>query len=566
MRLSQFFFRTIKDHPQDAEVISHQLLERGGYLKKLGKGLYIYTPLMWRVIKKIMNIVREELDREGCLEISMPLLHPSELWQKTGRWDDFKSANLLYTLQDRENHDYCLAPTHEEIVVSLVAGWVTSYRQLPFNLYQIGTKFRDEIRPRFGLIRGKEFIMKDGYSFSTSATGMEEQYEKMRRAYSRIFTRLGLDFVIVQAHSGKIGKGKSEEFQVKAAIGEDAVMVAGKYAANVEQTISIPPSFTYENTLKPLEKLSTPDTTTIEDLASLTKKRKADILKTVLYKLVFSNREEFVAIGIRGDRSVNDVKVSTYFGAMEIALATEEEVKKTTGCRPGFAGPLNCRIPFYGDKTIEPMTNFVAAANEPDVHYLNVNFERDVPRPQCADFLLAEAGDGCPFVADEVYTVQRGIEVGHIFNLGTQYTEKLSALFQDEKAQTAPIWMGTYGIGIGRCASACIEQNHDDKGIVWPHSLAPFLLFITAASTNNPEQVKAAEEIYHMLSAYEPLLDDREERLGMKLKDSDLIGIPYKIIVGKTYLESGKLEIESRKGEKLLLEKEKLTAWAEQLK
>lgn len=559
MRLTKLFFRTLKEHPEEAEVISHQLLERGGYLKKLGKGLYSHTPLMARVLKRIATIIREELDKAGCQEIVMPILHPAELWQKTGRWDDFKSANLLYTLTDREQRDYCIAPTHEEVVVSLVSGWVSSYRQLPFNLYQIATKFRDEIRPRFGLMRSKEFLMKDGYSFSSNEMAMEEEYQKMRVAYSNIFKRLGLDFVIVSAHSGKIGKGKSEEFQVKASIGEDAIMVAPNDASNIEQTVSIAPQYTYDKELKPMTEIQTPHTSSIEDLAQLTKRKPYEILKTILYKLIFNNREEFVAIGVRGDREVNDVKVCDYFGAIEIALASEEEVLKATGCRPGFAGPLNCKLPFYADKTVEPMTNFVTAANKPDIHFLNVNFERDVAKPVFHDFLLAKEGDASRFGG--TYKVERGIEVGHIFNLGTLYTEKLAALFQDEGGQIKPIWMGTYGIGVGRCASACIEQNHDEKGILWPLAIAPFTLFMTAATTNNAEQVKAADEIYEELKEFDILYDDRDERLGLKLKDSDLIGIPFKLIVGKTLAE-GKVEIETRKGEKQLIERSGLKQWA----
>lgn len=564
MRHSQLFFRTIKEPPHEAETISHQLLERGGYLKKLGKGLYIYTPLMWKVMKKLMDLMREELDKAGCQEVSLPLLHPQELWQKTGRWEDFKSAKLLYTLSDREDHEYCIAPTHEEVIVSLVAGWITSYKQLPVNLYQIGTKFRDEIRPRFGLIRCKEFIMKDGYSFSTTPEGMEKQYESMRKAYSAIFTRLGLDFVIVEAHGGKIGKGKSEEFQVRASIGEDAVMVCGPYAANIEQTISIAPSFTYDTVQKPLEKLSTPNIFSIEDLSRFAKVAPQQILKTICYKLTFNDREEFVAIGIRGDRQVNEVKVSDYFGAMEIGMASEEEVKKVTGCKPGFAGPLNLNIPFYADKTTEPMTNFVCAGNVEDIHFLNVNWKRDCSLPSFADFLLAESGDGCPHIPGGTYKTERGIEVGHIFNLGTLYTEKMGALFQDEKGETKPIWMGTYGIGVGRVAAAAIEQKHDSKGIIWPPAIAPYKITILASATNNPDLVKVADAIYEELKDFEPLYDDRDERLGMKLKDSDLIGIPYKLIVGKTWTEQQKIEIESRTGEKTLLSREELQAWAGQ--
>ncbi|HEY4832146.1 MAG TPA: proline--tRNA ligase, partial [Waddliaceae bacterium] len=341
MRTSKLFFRTFKEPPHEADIISHQLLERGGYLRKLGKGIYTYTPLMWRVLRKLMEIIRDELDRADAQEISMPFLHPAQLWKQTGRWEAFTSAHLLYTLEDREGHAFCLAPTHEEVVVSCVANWVTSYKELPLNLYQIGTKFRDEIRPRFGLIRCKEFLMKDGYSFSKNAEGMEEQYKVMRTAYSNIFKRLGLDFVIVEAHGGKIGTGKSEEFQVKAEIGEDVVMVCDGYAANVETTQSTPPSYPYEKTLKEKERVKTPGTTTIEKLSSFLKVDPQLILKTLVYKLIFPNREEYVAIGIRGDRQINEVKLGTKFGALEVMLASEEEVRQLSGAGFGFIGPID---------------------------------------------------------------------------------------------------------------------------------------------------------------------------------------------------------------------------------
>ncbi len=564
MRTSRLFFRTFKEAPHEADIISHKLLERGGYLRKLGKGLYTYTPLMWRVVKKLSNLIREELDNAGAQEISMPILHPKELWEKTGRWEDFTSADLLYTLEDREDHPFCIAPTHEEVVVSTVAGWVSSYKELPFNLYQIGTKFRDEIRPRFGLIRCKEFLMKDGYSFSKDPEEMDMQYRLMREAYSNIFKRLNLDFVIVEAHGGKIGSGKSEEFQVRADIGEDVVMVCGDYAANVEATKSIPPAFEYEKELKAKERVPTPNTKTIEELSKFLKVKPQQILKTLVYKLQYADHEKFVAIGIRGDRQVNDVKVGTKFGALEIALASEEEVRKLTGAGFGFIGPINCPIPFYADNTSKPMTNFICAINADDIHDINVNWGRDIQEPEFDDYLLTEAGDQCPHIAGGTYTAQKGIEVGHIFNLGTRYTEKLGALFQDENGNTGPIWMGTYGIGVGRTAAACIEQRHDDKGIIWPMIIAPYRILITAAATQDPNLVGAAEKLYEELSVhhYEPLLDDRDLRLGFKLKDSDLIGIPYKLIVGKAYTAEQKVEIEARDGTKELVDIGNVLSWA----
>ncbi|MCC5832241.1 MAG: proline--tRNA ligase [Chlamydiales bacterium] len=562
MRTSHLFFRTFKEPPAETDIISHQLLERGGYIRRLSKGIYSYTPLMMRVLKKILTIVRDELDKAGAQEVSLPFLHPAHYWKESGRWDDFKSEKLLYTLEDREGHPYCLAPTHEEVVVALVANWATSYKQLPFNLYQIGNKFRDEIRPRFGLMRGKEFLMKDGYSFCKNPEEMDQQYEAMSIAYSNIFKRLGLKFVIVEAHGGKIGRGKSEEFQVVADIGEDAVMVCESYAANVEATKSIPPSYSYEKSLKPQQRVATPGTKTIEDLAIFLKVDHQQILKTLVYKLIYSDREEYVAIGIRGDRQINSLKVGEKFGSVETLLATEEEVNRVTGASLGFIGPLDSKLPFYADNSARPMTNFVCAHNEDGVHYIHVNWERDLALPTFEDFLLAEEGDSCPHIPGGVYHMQRGIEVGHIFNIGTKYTEKLGGFFQDENGEMKPIWMGTYGIGIGRTAAACIEQSHDEKGIIWPKVIAPFRILITAAATNEPTLIEAAEKIYQTLAPFEPLLDDRDERLGFKLKDSDLMGIPYKLIVGKSFTKEGKVEIESRLGEKHLVAPDAVKEWA----
>jgi len=562
MRASKLFFRTFKEAPAEADIISHQLLERGGYIRRLGRGIYSYTPLMVRVFKKILEIVREELDRAGAQEISLPFLHPAHFWKESGRWDDFISEKLLYTVEDREGHAYCLAPTHEEVVVSLVTNWATSYKQFPFNLYQIGNKFRDEIRPRFGLMRGKEFLMKDGYSFSRNPEEMDQQYAIMSEAYSAIFRRLGLDFVIVEAHGGKIGKGKSEEFQVVADVGEDAVMVCGEYAANVEATKSVPPSYPFEKALKSKERVATPGTTTIEELAAFLKVEGALILKTLVYKLIYADREEYVAVGIRGDRQINELKVGEKFGAVETVLATEDEVKRLTGASFGFVGPLDSKLRFYADHSAELMTNFVCAHNEDDVHFIHVNWDQDLPKPEFDDFLLAEEGDRCPHIPGGTYHVQRGIEVGHIFNIGTKYTEKLGAEYQDENGKMQPIWMGTYGIGIGRTAAACIEQTHDEKGIIWPKAIAPFRIMITPATTKDPVLFEMAEKLYEVLSPFEPLFDDREERLGFKLKDSDLIGIPFKLIVGKSFTNEGKVEIESRQGEKHLISPDEIQIWA----
>ena len=559
MRASQLFFRTFKEPPADADIASHKLLEQAGYIYRVGRGIFAYSTLMCRVLNKLTKIVQEEMSREGAIEVTLPHLHPASLWEETGRWNDYIAENLLYTVEDREGHPYCVAPTHEEVMTDFVRSWVKSYKELPLNLYQIGAKFRDEIRPRFGLIRAKEFLMKDGYSFSATPEEMDIQYEKMRKAYSAILDRLELDYVLVQAHGGKIaGKSKSQEFQVKTDVGEDVVMICGDFAANVEATKSIPPPFTYDTSLKKKELVDTPNVTTIEELSRLLKIEPQMILKTIVFKLIFLDRKEFVAIGIRGDRQVNPLKVQDHFGAIEIEPASEAEINKK-GSFVGFIGPMNCPFDFYADESCRPMKNFCCANNQKDVHFLNANFEKE---PEFHDFLLAEAGDRHP--NGGTFSIQKGTEVAHIFNLGTKYSDKMQALFQDENGKQNPFWMGTYGLGMGRTAQACVEQKHDDKGIVWPIEIAPFKIVVIPAVTKNEELMKAAEEIYAELADHDPLFDDRDQRLGFKLKDSDLIGIPYKLIVGKSLTESGKLEIESRSGEKELVDRNQLLAWAKQ--
>ncbi len=563
MKRSNLLLRTLKEPPHDADIVSHQLLERAGYVHKVGRGVYSYSPLMLRVFRKLMDIIREELDKAGAQEVQLPQLHPSQPWQQSGRWNDYIAEKLLYSFKDREEHDYCMAPTCEEIATHFVGSWIKSYKELPLNIYQFGNKFRDEIRPRFGLMRSKEFMMKDGYSYSSDEKGMEKQYIQMRDAYSEIFKRIGLDFVLVEAHGGKISAtGRSQEFQATAEVGEDVVMTCGDYAANVEATKSIPPPFDYSSELLARETLPTPNVSSIEELSTFAKLPPEQILKTLLYKLIYSDKHEFVAIAIRGDRQVNPLKVSDKFGCTEIELASDEEIKKLTGSRPGFIGPLELKLPYFADLTAKPMTNFLCAFNKEDVHEKNVNWERDLPLPEFGDFLLAQEGDGCPHVKDGTFKIERGIEVGHIFNIGTRYAEKLEALYQDENGKTKPFWMGTYGIGIGRTAQAVIEQKHDERGIVWPLCLAPFKVMIAVANPKEATHVQEAEHLYALLHAFEPLYDDRNERLGFKLRDSDLMGIPYKLIIGKTFANEGKFEIESRNGEKSLITKDEVLDWA----
>ncbi len=562
MKASQLFFKTVKNSNQNAETISQELFEKSGYIQKLSKGLFIYAPLMWKVVKNISQIIREELDKIGGQEISMPLLQPRELWEETDRWNAFTKENLLYTLSDRENRQFCVAPTHEEVVCFFVSQWLSSYKQLPLHLYQISEKFRNEIRPRFGLIRTREFIMQDSYTFSTTEAMMNEQYNNLKEAYTKIFNRINLKFVIVEADGGKIGKSKSEEFQALANIGEDLILYCGSYGVNVEAAISIPPSFEYEKHFKPITEVSTPNVTTIENLSQFFSTVPQMILKTLIYKLVYTNEIKFIAVGIRGDRQLNPLKIQKKFNACEVLLAEEEEITKHAISHKGFIGPINSSIEFYADLTTKPMINFICAANKKDVHFINVNWERDISVKEFYDFLLAEEGDECPQKLGEYYKSHRGIEIGHIFNLKQPYSKALKTIFQTETGNSEFCWMGTYGIGIGRTIAAYVEQNHDDRGIIWSLPLAPFKIFITAASKNE-KQVSTSLQIYQSLKqqGFEPLLDDRNERLGFKLKDSDLIGIPYKLIVGKTLIESNSVEIESRLGKKEIIPLSQLNQW-----
>ncbi|WP_414039065.1 proline--tRNA ligase [Chlamydia trachomatis] len=562
MRTSLLFYRTSKNANKEASVLSYELLQKAGYLFKTSKGIYSYTPLFQRVILKMTEIIREELNAIGGQEICLPLLQPAELWEKTGRWKAFLSEKLLYVLKDRENKAMCLAPTHEEVVSEFVAQWLTGREQLPIHLYQIGTKFRDEIRPRFGLMRAKEFLMEDSYTFSDSPEQMEEQYAKLRLAYQRIFDRLNLKYVIVAADGGKIGKGKSEEFHVLCSLGEDTICVSGSYGANVEAAQAIPPSYVYDSNLLPVEEVATPNIRTIEDLEVFFNTPKHKILKTLVVKTRQKDSEKFFAICIRGDRQINLTKVASFLQVDDCELASEEEILKHLHVEKGFIGPLYCPIPCYADETTRPMTNFICANNQKDVHCKHVNWGRDIPLPAFGDFLLAEAGDLCPQNGGAPYEIFQGVEVAHIFNLGTRYTESFSVGFQDKNGDKQLCWMGTYGIGVGRTLAACIEQLADNKGLVWPLAVTPFSITILY-NGGDTEGEATALQLYQSLNTegFEPLLDDRNERLGFKLKDSDLLGIPYKLIIGKSFQSTGLLEIESRSGEKCNVSPENLLDW-----
>lgn len=566
MRLSQLFFKTFKEAPQEADVPSHQLLERAGFIKRLSRGHFTYTPIMWRVLKKLMDLVRCELEKFGAQEVFMPQLQTKEIWDASGRWEAYKAEKLTYIVKDRDEHEYCLGPTHEEVVTHLMKHWVTSYKQLPLNLYQITNKFRDEIRPRFGLMRAKEFLMKDAYCFCASEAQMQEQYQNMRVAYQAILNRLELDYAIVQADAGKIGNSKSlsEEFQVLAHIGEDTVLVCEEFAFNSEKAPCQVSDFDYPKIEKPLEKCFTPNVPTMEKLQAFIKLPMEQLLKILIVKLIRAEeKEEFVALGIRGDLDVNLVKVVNFFNALEVELATDEELKKQKLTK-GFIGPVDCPIPFYADESLRAMKQFVCGANEIDHHFLNVEWKRDCPEPIFHDFCQAKAGDLCPLVPGKRYEEKRGIEVGHIFVFGDKYSVAMDVSFQDEEGKNKPMLMGSFGIGIGRLAQAVVEQKYDEKGIFWPKVLAPYQVLLTAVNSKDEEQVKVCESIYSQLQklGVEVLYDDRKERLGFKLKDSDLIGIPFKMIIGKGYFESKTLEIEPRKGDKLALLESDLETFA----
>lgn len=566
MRISQLFFKTFKDAPADADISSHQLLERAGMIKRLARGHYTYTPIMMRVLSKMKKVIREELEKEGAQEISMPQMQPKSIWEESGRWDAYKAEKLMYITQDRDQNECCLGPTHEEAVTHLVKNWATSYKQLPFNLFQMTNKFRDEIRPRFGLMRSKEFLMKDAYSFCANIKQMEAEYEKMRSAYERILQRLNLKYVIVQADSGKIGNSISEEFQILADVGEDTILTCGNHAFNSEKAPCKPASFEYSKENLPIEKFSTPGIKTIDDQIKFSNQPKKLMLKTLIYKLIYSDKSTLIAVGIRADRDVNKVKLLNYFDALEIELASDEEIKKKTGLEIGFIGPIDCPISFVADNTCREMHNFTCGANEKDFHYKNVQWKRDVQEPTYYDFCQAVDGDSCPLCTEGVYEEKRGIEVGHIFNLGDKYSKAMGATFQNIDGKPEPFLMGCFGLGVGRCIQGAVEQKYDDKGIVWPDEIAPFKLFLTAVNTKDDDQREAAEQIYQKLlkDGVEVLLDDRKDRIGFKLKDSDLIGIPYKMIVGKQFLSDREIEIEPRVGDKYHISLDYLSKWIEE--
>ena len=540
MKLSQLLFVTLKEEPADAEVRSHALMARAGFLHKLSAGMYTYGPFLLRTLRKIEAIVREEHDRAGCQELLMPALQPKELWEESGRWDRYVTDGILFHFNDRKGSEVCLGPTHEEVITTYAKRFVKSYKQLPVTLYQIQTKFRDEIRPRFGLMRGREFIMKDAYSFDATEEGMVESYQRMREVYTRIFTRTGLRFTPVQADSGAIGGAGSEEFMVDAETGEDAIAVCREtgYAANVEKAVSrlTPPPAAPEQV--PMHKEPTPDARSCEDLLALFPDLPVErLLKTVLYEVVHEDRETVVAVMARGDRELNEVKLLNHLDALEVRLAAPETVKRVTGAEVGFAGPIGLaeEVRLLADRSVEGVQGFLCGGNETDTHYLDVWFGRDLEQPETVDLGLVKAGDRT-VDGDGVIEITRGIEVGHIFQLGRKYSEAMDASFAPEQGKLEPFWMGCYGIGVSRVAASAIEQNHDDAGMIWPLPIAPYSVLLVQMRPGDEAQDQLAQELHDALEAegVDVLWDERPKiSPGAKFKDADLVGIPLRVVVGR---------------------------------
>jgi prolyl-tRNA synthetase len=555
MLYSRYFIPTVKETPSDAEVVSHQLMLRAGMIRKLAAGIYTYLPMGLRSIRKFENIVREEMNRAGAIELLMPSVQPAELWQESGRWTFYGKELLRF--RDRKEGEFCMGPTHEEVITDIVRRELKSYRQMPINFYQIQTKFRDEIRPRFGLMRGREFIMKDAYSFDVDSSAADASYERMYNAYVRIFERCGLNFRAVEADSGAIGGSFSHEFMVLADSGEDAIASCDscRYAANVEKAESLTLQPGAATGLLPLEKTPTPDMKTIADVAAFLNMAADKTIKTMVCA---SGSGDFVMALLRGDHELNELKLKNSLGWDEIEMATEEAIMRITGSPIGFLGPLGLKeqVPVIADLAIESMTNNVIGANEKDMHFTNANLGRYFSVERFADIRTVVAGDACPRCEGGKLEMWRGIEVGHVFKLGTKYSTSLNATYLDADGKEQVIFMGCYGIGIGRTVAAAIEQNHDENGIIFPLPLAPFHCSVVALNAKDAGVMAAAEEIYRKLEqqGVETLFDDRDERPGVKFKDNDLIGIPLRIVVGSKGLAEGKVEVKIRKnGEVLLL-------------
>ena len=530
MRLSRLLMPTLREVPAEAEITSHQLMLRAGLIRKLAAGIYSYMPMGLRSLRKVEEIIREEMDRAGANEVLMSALLPAEAYQPSGRWDVFGPE--MFRLRDRHDRDFCLGPTHEEIFTETVKNEVKSYKQLPLTLYQVGTKYRDERRPRFGVMRSREFIMKDAYSFDLDEKGLDASYKKMYDAYNRIFTRLGLKFTVVDADSGAMGGSGSQEFMVLSEVGEDIIAHCENcgYCANEEKAECVPDGKTFEANGKEIKKILTPDAHTIAQLTDFLGVPEYMFVKTIIYKA----GDKFVAALVRGDREINEVKLQNLLGVSEVELAAPADVRAITKAEVGFAGPMNLGIEVYADNEIKNMHSFVTGANETGYHFVNVEPGRDFEVTGYADLRQITNGDICPKCGKEINTFN-GIEVGHIFKLGTKYSKALDLTFINEAGEKVPVIMGCYGIGVNRCLAAVIEQHSDENGIIWPVSIAPYHVSVIPVNVNNEAQKALAEKIYNTLieNGIEAILDDRDERPGVKFKDSELVGIPLRITVGK---------------------------------
>ncbi len=571
MRVSRLMLITLRDVPAEADIISHQLLLRGGFIKRLTGGIYAYMPLLWKVLKKITLIVEEELSKKGCLQTLLPQLQPSEIWEKSGRWKSYtEGEGIMFSLKDRQGKELGLGPTHEEVITQIISQTIHSYKQLPINIFQIQTKFRDEIRPRFGLMRSREFIMKDAYSFHANENDLQSTYSDMRNAYKNIFTKCGLDFVCVDADSGAIGGAASQEFMVTAESGEDLILISsdGSYGANQEKAISIIEEGKLLDNNKPSTR-KTPNQKTIEELCNHNDFHPSQIIKVLAYLATCDDNKKYpVLVSIRGDQEVNDIKLSNEIShklnlnVLEIRIISNEDIKKQgiTNFPVGFMGPdlsddLLSKIKGWekkfiriADNSAKNLKSFICGNNIKDEHKIFYNWSLLNTKQHVCDIRKAIPGDRCVHDKTQKLKECRGIEIGHIFQLGRKYSESLNATFTSDKGIEEPFWMGCYGIGISRLAQAAVEQNHDDLGIIWPVSIAPYEVIIIIANIKNNEQKTIAEEIYEKLieNHIDALLDDRDERAGIKFKDADLIGIPWRIVAGRE-ASSGLVELHNRK-------------------
>ncbi len=551
MRASQLLIATLKETPADAEVISHQLMLRAGMIRRLTSGLYTWLPLGLRTLRKVEAIVREEMNRAGAQEVLMPAVQPADLWQESGRWEQYGPE--LLRLKDRHERDYCVGPTHEEVITDLVRKEIASYKQLPVNFYQIQTKFRDEIRPRFGVMRSREFIMKDAYSFHLDEESLKETYQGMYDAYTRIFTRLGLDFRPVIADNGSIGGTGSHEFHVLADSGEDDIVFsdASDYAANIEKAEALPaPLGSNVERAAPSEEMRLVDTPNAKTIATLVEQFKLPIEKTIKTLMVHAAEGGLIALLVRGDHELNEVKAENLPQVKApLTMANEEEIRAAVGAGPGSLGPVGLEMPIIIDRSVALMSDFGAGANIDGKHYFGINWERDAALPQVADLRNVVEGDPSPD-GQGTLSIKRGIEVGHVFQLGKKYSEAMNASVLGDNGKTSHPWMGCYGIGVTRVVAAAIEQNHDDAGIIWPNAIAPFHVALVPMNAHKSQRVREeSERLYHTLTAagLDVLLDDRDTRPGVKFADLELMGVPHRVVIGDRGLDNGELEYKGRR-------------------